>query len=116
MGAKVVDWRLLMNYVDVAVHNARANSKVLEDVYPLVGDLFAGFGGPLPWTLFQIAITSIWWMAWTSIYTPEHIALFVPCSAWFLVDAAIGPLRSVEMSKVSAMFFCRNAPFWNYVF
>ena len=96
MGAKVVDWRLLMNYVDVAVQNARANSQVLED-------LFAGFGGPLPY--FQIAITRIWWMAWTSIYTSEHIALSVPCSAWFLVDAAIGPLRSVEMSKVSAMFF-----------
>jgi hypothetical protein len=105
MGAEVVDLRLLMNYVDVAVPNARANSQVLEDVYPLVGDLFAEFGGPLPWTSFQIAITSIWWMAWTSIYTSEHIAVSVPCSAWFLVDAAIGPLRSVEMSKVSAMFF-----------
>ena len=33
MGAKVVDWRLLMNYVDVGVQNARANSQVLEDVY-----------------------------------------------------------------------------------
>ena len=33
------------------------------------------------------------WMACTSICTSENIALPVPCPAWFLVDAALGPLK-----------------------
>ena len=43
-------------------------------------------------------------MACTSICTSENIALPVPCPAWFLVDAALGPLRSDGMSQVFAMF------------
>ena len=104
LGAKVVDWRLLMNYADVAFQNARVNSKVPEDAYPLVGHLFAGFGGPLPWRLFQIV------MACTGTYTSEIIALSVPCPAWFLVDAAHRPL------SLRSDVCCRSAPFWSSVF